>query len=97
MLGLVLSRPRPEDFAQCPILPRLTELDLTASPSEFLAKHGAFSVAKDVIMACKQRYPSEFRVSIKCGSWREELCDTSKRLLFEDVQIRQCVTENSAS
>ncbi len=95
MLALALSRhnlgnPNPNQPA---VLPRLTTLDLTASPSVILVKDGASSIIKDIIITCKRRHPSKFHVSIKCRSWGEDLCDTANRLLFEDVQIRQCVTE----
>ncbi len=92
MLTLVLSRPPPGD--QSPVLPRLTSLHLKVSPSSILVKNGISSIIGDVILACKRRFSSGFRVLIICDSWWDgEPCDGAERSLFEEMHRCQCVTK----
>ncbi len=91
MLTLVLSRPPPGDHSA--ILPRLKELDITASPSAILARDEITSVIGHLVGACRQRSSSDFRFSIVCNSWDGDLCNMAKRALFEDMSIRRCVTK----
>jgi len=91
MLTLVLSRPPPGNHSD--ILPRLKELDITASPSAILARDEITSVIGHLVVACKQRCSSGFRMSITCGSGDDKLRDRAERSLCEEMHIRQCVTK----
>ncbi|KLO19950.1 hypothetical protein SCHPADRAFT_898512 [Schizopora paradoxa] len=93
----VLTRQRTAGQNRPLILSRLKALDLAGNVS--LHKVGIPSAVKGVIMACKERYPAEFCISVKQDTLilaalrYEDIKAILVRPLLDDMEIRRCVTE----
>ncbi|KLO19949.1 hypothetical protein SCHPADRAFT_842994, partial [Schizopora paradoxa] len=97
--SLLVSKQNPGDQVQTPILSQLRNFVLTANPLDMLVNEGPPSVIKDVIMACKERYPADFRVyilPIETGSPDSSNLPLGKeavQTLLDDLDVRRCVSD----
>ncbi|KLO19961.1 hypothetical protein SCHPADRAFT_48361 [Schizopora paradoxa] len=98
----MISRPDAgeDDQVGTDVLPRLKTLVLTASSANILVGDRSPGVIKNVILACKQRYPADFHIKVQQDDYAPSMCgelqleEVAVRSLLEDMDVRRCVSED---
>lgn len=77
------------------ILPRLEYLNLTVNAPDISVWNVLSIVMKEIVMACKQRYPANFCVSINLENMSQDakLEEAGAQSFRRDEDIRRCTTD----